>query len=215
MMATHMRRVFIVLAAVLATSSAYGTWSNEKLEAATTALQQYQKKWRLQDTVSLIEGKYVDPASTTPTVTFGGEGKDHPPSQITASIVADDRREISVTIMGESMIVDGKDVTGNLGSKTTYGANSPILGSINSSQVVIGGGNSVAKDTTESTNNGLQATGTGNVAGRDMSANSTKSITVNVSLSIALTISATLNAYLLRREIRRRAVARKAAPEPT
>jgi len=46
-----------------------------------------------------------------------------------------------VLIMGETIIVNGKDITGNLGSKTTYGDYSPIIDNIDSSTVIIGNSN--------------------------------------------------------------------------
>lgn len=47
---------------------------------------------------------------------------------------------------GGTVLVDGKDITGNLGSKTTYGRNSPIIGDIEDSQVAIGDESRIEKD---------------------------------------------------------------------
>ena len=47
----------------------------------------------------------------------------------------DDGRLIPIEVMGESILINGKDISGNLGSKTTQGANSPIIEDVTGSQI--------------------------------------------------------------------------------
>jgi len=54
---------------------------------------------------------------------------------------------ISIDRRGNTVLVNGRDITGNLGSKTTYGRNSPIMEDVKDSQVAIGDESRVEKDT--------------------------------------------------------------------
>jgi hypothetical protein len=143
-------------------------WSAEKQQSVTEFMQQYRRDWTAQDTVNLSHGKVPH---TTATVFIEGR-------PLNLRLKADDGRLIPVEVLGQSILVDGKDLSGNLGSKTTHGSNSPIIENVSGSQI---------------------ATGPGSAAMKDSSA----SVSVNISLSIALSVSVALNLYLLR-QMRRR-----------
>ncbi len=48
-----------------------------------------------------------------------------------------------IQIMGETVLTNGKDISGNLGSKTTYGDKSPIIENVSDSTLNFGDGNIV------------------------------------------------------------------------
>lgn len=157
--------VLVVACSCLLPMSAQAAWSREKTEQVTDYLRQYRKDWTSANTDDFLTGKGQ-------TVNMGGAAQDG--GTTTLTIRTDDGRAISLVATGQSLLVDGKDVTGNLGNKTTYGANSPIIENIKDSQVAAGAQNSVARDTT--TNYSL-----------------------TISLSLALSVSVVLNLYLLRK----------------
>lgn len=143
-------------------------WTEQKKNQVTQYMQQYRHDWTLADTQLMSQGRVPH---TTATVYIENR-------PLNLRLVADDGRLIPIEVLGQSILVDGKDLSGNLGSKTTQGANSPIIENVTGSQIATGQGSSVTKD-------------------------STSSVTINISLSIALSVSVALNLYLLR-EVRRR-----------
>jgi hypothetical protein len=140
-------------------------WTEEKKKAVTEYMQQYRRDWTFQDTELLLKGKV--PYAAEAGVFVNGR-------PIDMGIRTDDGRRIPIEVFGESILVDGKDVSGNLGSKTTYGSHSPIIEDVRNSQITTGNSSPVSKDT----HFGL---------------------TINLSLSIALSLSFVLNLYLLRK----------------
>jgi hypothetical protein len=174
---TQLLQVFLVVLFLMGASHSEAKWAPDKIEGATTYIKQYRADWTVKDTTQLIDGtldkrdvmivNYGMKAGTTPT-------------SVVATITADDKTNFSVMITGESMLVNGKDVTGNLGSKTTYGSNSPIIEGNQNSQIAAGSQTSVQKDVSSS-------------------------YTLNISLSVALSVSVALNLYMLwraRRQVR-------------
>jgi NADH:ubiquinone oxidoreductase subunit len=165
----RVRRVDGILFAMLAqfsvASMGWAAWTPERLDAATEYMQHYRKSWTRADTDALV-----------------ANGPDHAvstPGSVTGSIDDDNWRRVPVVVTGDSILVNGKDISGNLGSKTTHGTNSPIIENVRDSQVATGQGSSATNNTTSN-------------------------VTVNVSLSIALSFSVVLNLYLLLRLRRRR-----------
>lgn len=156
----------VALCALGVATDALGAWSPQKIEQATEYLQQYRKQWSRADTEALLAGHGERAVNIGGTADSGGTSM--------ASIATDDGRRISLVASGDSLLIDGKDVTGNLGSKTTYGSNSPIIDNIKDSQIAAGSQNRVGRDTT--TNYSL-----------------------TISLSLALSVSVVLNLYLLRK----------------
>jgi len=143
-------------------------WSDAKKSAVTEFMQQYRRNWTLQDTESLSKGNVP---YTEATVFVEGR-----PTNL--RLKADDGRRIPIEVFGESILVDGKDLSGNLGSKTTYGTNSPIVENVRNSQITTGASSPISR--------------------------SNSSYTISISLSLALSVSIVLNLYLLRRAQRRR-----------
>ena len=160
------RLVTVLVIAILSVvpANARAEWSSEKVDQATEYLRQFRKDWTRKMTEDFLSGQGS-------AVNVGGAAKSGGTTMLT--IHADDGRAIGLVATGESLLVDGKDVTGNLGSKTTYGANSPIIDNIKDSQVAAGSQNSVARDTTN--------------------------YSLTISLSLALSLSVVLNLYLLRK----------------
>jgi hypothetical protein len=156
----------LILAGVLSLTASAAEWSAEKKEAVTEYMQQYRRAWSLQDTEALARGSVPHSQYS---VSIEGRA-------INQRIIADDGRRIPVEVFGQSVLVDGKDLSGNLGSKTTYGTNSPIIEGVRNSQVTTGNSSSITATTSNTSNT-----------------------TINVSLSIALTLSVAGNLYLWRR----------------
>lgn len=73
-------------------------WTAEKKNQITEYMKQYLHEWTIQDTE-----RWMIPDGSTKGMIF----------------VADDGRQISVQVFGQSVLVDGKDISGNLGSRTT------------------------------------------------------------------------------------------------
>lgn len=154
------------LCGYLMASRASAEWSQEKLERATEYLQQYRKDWTLAETRQLVtKGGFVNIEGSP---SHGGTSFD--------AIKADDGRTISLMATGDSLLVDGKDVSGNLGSKTTYGAGSPIIENNRGSRIAVGAENTVGRD-------------------------ATTNYSLTISLSLALSASVALNLYLLWRAL--------------
>src|SRR5262249_35246829 len=140
-----------------------------------------RKDWKTEDSVSLVQGG--SPPGTALNTFMGRSGS----STRTGTITTDSGALLPAMLTGESLLINGKDISGNLGSKTTHGANSPIIENIRDSQIAAGEGNSVIKD-------------------------SPSTRTVNISLSLALSVSVALNLYLLR-QIRRRSESLRVEPK--
>jgi hypothetical protein len=166
-------RIYVLIAVLCFIPHVQGAWTAERLEAATEHMRQYRKDWTAADTEKLL--------------THGPDRAVNMAGSISGFIRDDRGGIVRVMVSGDTVLVNGRDISGNLGSKTTYGAHSPIIENIRDSQVAAAQGSSVVKD-------------------------STSNLTINVSLSIALSASVALNLYLLRR-LRRREVKRGAPAE--
>lgn len=133
---------------------AHGQWTEEKIQALTSRFQEYNSTWTRQDTTKLLRN------SQDVKLKFE-EFKDN------------SGRTRKITVMGGmTVLIDGIDISGNLGSKTTHGNNSPIIEDVRDSQITTGDESSIQKDVTSST-----------------------SFKISVSLSIALTLSLLVNFY--------------------
>lgn len=155
------------------TASHAAQWPEAKKQAITEYMQQYRLDWTPQDTELLAQGKVPPHAEADVFI------NNRP---VNLRIRADDGRLIPIEVLGESLLVNGKDISGNLGSKTTHGANSPIIEDVRGSQI--------------STGNRSPITGPSNY-------------TVSISLSVALSVSLGLNLYFLKKMRQRRTTARK------
>jgi hypothetical protein len=126
-------------------------------------MQQYRRDWTLHDTELLAQGK--DIPHTVANVFVNGR-------PLNLRLQADDGRLIPIEVLGESILVDGKDMSGNLGSKTTHGANSPIIEDVNGSQITTGNSSPISRQS---------------------------NYTISISLSLALSASLVANLYLLKK----------------
>ena len=154
-------------------------WTEEKKKAITDYMHEIRRDWTAQDTELLATGK-IPHAESASNVYIGGK-------PVQPLLTADDGRRIPIEVIGESVLINGKDISGNLGSKTTYGSNSPIIEDIRNSQITTGNASPLSKD-------------------------SGTSYSINISLSVALTVSVAANLYFLwrRRRSNRKLPAHKA-----
>ena len=147
-----------IVAIVIA--NVHAEWTEERIKFITESIQQSYGDWTIQDTRNMMEeakhaGDLLKPIFTDKGIT-------------------------RIEVKGDTVLLNGKDITGNLGSKTTYGPNSPIVENVKDSQMTTGNNSLIVKD-------------------------NTFHFTINLSLSIALSFSLVLNGiqlYLFRRKRR-------------
>lgn len=138
------------------------SWEQEELDNITVELKKYDSSWDYWKTVDLLKKashihNYIDSIG-----------------------------KVGMTIFdGKTIIVNGKDITGNLGNKTTYGSNSPIINNIEDSQVAIGEKAMVNVDNKKTVINIIIEIIT--------------NIYFSISMTIGLTISAIYNIILVRK----------------
>lgn len=85
---------------------ASGEWRGDTVNNVTVYMQTCFKAWTEQDSLKMLEES-----------THSGE----------YSTMVVGEKTCRVKIVGETVLINGKDISGNLGSKTTYGNNSPII----------------------------------------------------------------------------------------
>ena len=163
-MAWKYRWVVILSCWLCGAVSANAQWTDAKKQAVTDYMHQFRQDWTLDDTELLLEGK----------VPHGAEANvfiNNRPSNM--RLKADDGRSIPIEVFGESILLNGKDISGNLGSKITHGANSPIIEDVNNSQISTGDKSPITQ------RNPVYA--------------------ISISLSLALSLSVVANLYLLKK----------------
>jgi len=135
---------------------AQGEWTEGKLQALTSKFQEYKSTWTPQDTASLLRNSQN--------------------TGMNVEVFKDNSgRTRKITVMGgTSVLVDGKDISGNLGSKTTHGNNSPIIDNVEDSQITTGNRSPIEKDVEKTTSFKIH-------------------IGLHIALSVALTISVLAN----------------------
>jgi hypothetical protein len=154
--------LFLFLCILATATSGAAPWSATKKQAITKYMQQYRHDWTEQDTELMSQGNVPH---TEADVYVNGK-------PINLRLKTDDGRLIPVSVIGESILVDGKDLSGNLGSKTTNGDNSPIIEDVSGSQITTGNSSPISRQS---------------------------NYTISISLSLALSASIAANLYLLRR----------------
>jgi hypothetical protein len=137
-------------------------WPEEKKRVVTEQMQKCRREWSFHDTELMSQGN-VPHAEADVFV------NNRP---INLRLRCDDGQLVPVEVFGDSVLVNGKDLSGNLGSKTTHGANSPIIEDISNSQIATGDKSSI---------------------------NQQRSYTISISLSVALSLSVVFNLYFLLR----------------
>ncbi len=104
------------------------SWTQEEIETITSEIQKKLPSWKTEETVEILKesesrgGQYIDARQT-------------------------DEGRISIKIMGKTVLLDGKDITGNLGSKITHGNNSPIIENVDNSEIAVGDQATAYKET--------------------------------------------------------------------
>ena len=164
--------VFIVLFSFPLFSEAQPT--EQKIETITRELQKYKSSWTIQETTKLL--------------------RDAQNVAMDIHVLTDDTGKIrKLTVLGgETVMIDGKDISGNLGSKTTHGNNSPIIEDVKDSQIAIG---DHAKANNEEITDSQVAKGDKNILSKKFEIN----FKLFVTLSIAFTLSLAFNIYTFRK----------------
>ena len=141
--------MLFILFALVIIPNVKADWNVEKI---TKEMQGNIDDWTIDDTLQILEkaraGLYSETRGTY-------KGK------------------VIIQITGETFLLNGKDISGNLGSKITHGDNSPIIEDIEDSQIAIG---NQAKASEKNTNFNL-----------------------NIVLSFAFTISFAFNIYFYKK----------------
>lgn len=96
-------------------------WSEENKKNLTTILQQYMPEWNENKTEKML--------------------RDSESSGEYSSVFMTNKGKLAIKIMGNTILVNGKDITGNLGSEITHGNFSPIIKNVNDSSIAIGNNN--------------------------------------------------------------------------
>ena len=135
-------------------------------------MQQYRRDWTAQDTELMAQGKI--PHAEADVYVDG--------RPINLRLKADDGRLIPIEVMGESILINGKDISGNLGSKSTQGANSPIIEDVTGSQITTGNSSPISRQS---------------------------NYTISISLSLALSVSLVANLYLLKKMREQKSTSKK------
>lgn len=156
-LATFAMILTILLSPILATAE----WTQQQVQDLTTEFRKYKQNWTIQQTEDLLKKSKNDGTLQT-------------------GIRADNGNFVGIEIKGHTVLLDGKDITGNLGSKTTYGDNSPIIEDIQNSQITTGDKSPIQKDITRTTIFNIH-------------------IVIYFALSIALTVSFIFNIAFYRR----------------
>lgn len=147
----------MILAVLLSPILAAAEWTQQQVQDLTTEFRKYKQNWTIQQTEDILKkSKNVGTFQT--------------------GIRADNGNLVGIEIKGNTVLLNGKDITGNLGSKTTYGDNSPIIEDIQNSQITTGDKSPIQKDVAR-----------------------IKTFNISISLSIALTVSVIFNISLYRK----------------
>lgn len=103
-----------------------------------------------------------------------------------------------IVITGESVLLDGRDISGNLGSKTTHGDNSPIIENVENSQIVTGNKSSIGSNNNKITavkniKNSQVSIGDNSTVAK----NTSSKVSLNISLYLGFSLSVILNLYFI------------------
>jgi hypothetical protein len=110
------RIISIAAIAMVSLLQLAANWTPAETDQITTRIQQQIPNWTREHTVSLARDS--DRKGVRMELVYGH----------------------MFQVMGNTVLLDGKDVSGNLGSNTTYGDNSPIIEGAIGSQIAVGDG---------------------------------------------------------------------------
>ena len=150
-----MKRIIYIFVLILTISpSVYAEWTEEKIIHLTEEIEKTGISWSIQQTEEMLRA--------------ARNAGDYSSAMMT------DKGMVRIKIIGETVLLNGRDISGNLGSKVTHGDNSPIIEDVKDSQLAIGDNAQVRGDTKTTNIN----------------------IKVILILSISLSISLIFNIYL-------------------
>ena len=129
-------------------------WSEDQKDKMTEAFQRYVERWTTRRTDQFL--KKLD-----------GQ------IEVIGTLKTDSGKDVVWKFSGGTIFLDGKDISGGLGDKTTFGPNSPIIEDVQNSQFTTGNKSPIKKDIVSNT-----------------------TVRIYISLSVALTISIGLNIAL-------------------
>jgi hypothetical protein len=121
------KRIFFIFLALCFPNLLEAEWTQEIVEAATLEIQKTSPSWTIEETIAILK-EYEGPEPSIQTI-GRKEGK------------------FNITLNGETILINGKDITGNLGSKITHGDNSPIFENVDNSQIAVGEKATASKET--------------------------------------------------------------------
>ena len=123
-----MKKMLLILFVLFACSSiVLANLTKVEMKNLTQTIQEYKRSWTMENTQKIMQA-----ANNSGEVSYVAR--------------ADDGSVLRIKILGDTVLINGKDVTGNLGSKVTHGDNSPIIDNIRNSQVATGDGSSIVKE---------------------------------------------------------------------
>jgi hypothetical protein len=189
--------IYPFLLILLCTQFVKAEWNDEKIVRVTKEIQKTLQNWNIEDTIQLIndtKGK-----NTSNIMKFrGGE-------------------PVKFQVMGETILLNGRDVSGTLGKKETHGDYSPIIENVEDSKIAIGPKAKIIEESkntkidkiTHSDNTSIiENVKDSNIAAGTQNKISEESkntnININFTLSIALTFSLLINIYLIFRSRKRK-----------
>ena len=140
------------------------TVAPDQIAKLTQAIQQQVPSWSQGQTVKLLEE-----------ASRGGQS---------SILISSDTGAVRIEVIGDTVLLNGKDITGNLGSKTTYGNQSPIIENSTNSNIIVGDKNSVTQQ-------------------------KKSSYRFSITTSLALTVSLGVTAYYLYQRRKRKIAQRK------
>lgn len=110
-----MNKILLVLMLIVVVAGvAYASWEESELRSVTEEFKKHDSTWDYWKTIAMLT------SASHSSHYLGGVGG------------------VGVSIQGKTILLDGKDITGHLGNKTTYGKNSPIIDRIDNSELAIG-----------------------------------------------------------------------------
>lgn len=149
----------VIIGVLLAALVVRADWTEQKVQDLTLEFQKYKQTWTFQDTVNILQ-------------------KSQNSGTFKTLIRADSGKNVWVEIKaGRTVLLDGKDVSGNLGSKTTHGDNSPIIEDVQNSQITTGERSPIEKDVESITSFNITFT---------LSVALSLSVILNIALAVAL-----------------------------
>ncbi len=173
-----MKKIVLILMLFLSIAFvAHAEWTEDKIISITNEIQKTGIKWTKQQTEELLRQ-----------ARFTGDFTE---------VIMTDKGVLRIKIMGETFLLNGKDISGNLGSKITHGNNSPIIDNIQNSQITTG--NESPIDNSKIQKIDLLEKSQVNVVDSSVIETNTTNFILNLTLKVCFTLSLIVNFYFLRK----------------